>query len=71
MCDIRSFRVDEHALATYFAGQAGSLSGPEFPNDDELGRVSQKRPHEALEMKCSANVYTPSRKPYSGLPDLT
>jgi hypothetical protein len=29
------------------------------------------RPRRRVEMKCSADVYIPSRKPYSGLPYLT
>ena len=27
--------------------------------------------HEALDLKCPAEVYAPSAKPYSGLPELT
>jgi transposase InsO family protein len=38
--------------------------------DDFLTEFNTERPHEALEMKCPADVYTPSRKPFSGLPDL-
>jgi transposase InsO family protein len=38
--------------------------------DDFVREFNTERPHEALEMKCPADVYTPSRKPYSGLPDL-
>jgi hypothetical protein len=30
-----------------------------------------ERPHEALAMKCPAEVYRPSTKPYLGLPELT
>jgi hypothetical protein len=29
-----------------------------------------ERPHEALNMKCPAEVYQPSGKPFSGLPDI-
>ena len=29
-----------------------------------------ERPHEALAMKCPAEVYTPSPRPYDGLPEL-
>jgi hypothetical protein len=29
-----------------------------------------ERPHEALAMQCPADVYTPSRRPYQGLPDI-
>jgi hypothetical protein len=30
-----------------------------------------ERPHEALAMKCPADVYAASPRPYSGLPDIT
>ena len=39
--------------------------------DDFVAEFNAERPHEALEMKCPAEVYTPSAKPYSGLPELT
>jgi transposase InsO family protein len=39
--------------------------------DDFVTEFNTERPHEALDMKCPADVYTPSRKPYAGLPDLT
>src|SRR6516162_10782883 len=39
--------------------------------DDFIKEFNTERPHEALDMKCPADVYTPSRKPYAGLPDLT
>ena len=39
--------------------------------DDFVREFNTQRPHEALDMKYPADVYTPSRKPYSGLPDLT
>ena len=39
--------------------------------DEFVREFNTERPHEALEMKCPADVYTPARKPYSGLPDLT
>ncbi len=31
---------------------------------------NNQRPHEALDMKCPAEVYQPSPRPYSGLPDI-
>jgi putative transposase len=31
---------------------------------------NNERPHEALDMKCPAEVYQPSPRPYSGLPDI-
>ncbi|CEJ14700.1 Integrase core domain protein [bacterium YEK0313] len=30
-----------------------------------------ERPHEGLDMKCPAEVYTPSCRPYTGLPELS
>jgi transposase-like protein len=39
--------------------------------DEFVREFYTERPHEALEMKCPANVYTPARKTYSGLPDLS
>ena len=31
---------------------------------------NQQRPHEALDMQCPAEVYQPSPRPYTGLPDI-
>src|ERR1700745_1158570 len=31
---------------------------------------NQQRPHEALGMKCPAEIYQPSPRPYTGLPDI-
>jgi transposase InsO family protein len=31
---------------------------------------NKERPHEALDMRCPAEVYQPSPKPYNGLPDV-
>jgi putative transposase len=31
---------------------------------------NNERPHEALDMKCPAEVYQPSPRPYTGLPDI-
>ena len=31
---------------------------------------NNERPHQALEMKCPAEIYTPSARPYDGLPEL-
>ncbi len=31
---------------------------------------NNERPHEALDMKCPVEVYQPSPRPYSGLPDI-
>jgi hypothetical protein len=38
--------------------------------DDFLMQFNEERPHEALAMKCPAEVYAPSPRPYSGLPEL-
>src|SRR5689334_13143008 len=39
--------------------------------DNFVAEFNVERPHEALEMKCPGEVYIPSSKLYSGLPDLT
>ncbi|MGE4064619.1 MAG: hypothetical protein AB7E79_14735 [Rhodospirillaceae bacterium] len=39
--------------------------------DTFLEEFNTERPHEAIAMKCPAELYTPSAKPYRGLPDLT
>ena len=31
---------------------------------------NNQRPHEALQMKCPAEIYQPSSRPYTGLPDI-
>ena len=38
--------------------------------DDFVHEFNAERPHEAIAMKCPAEVYIPSRRPYQGLPDL-
>src|SRR5437016_13670176 len=38
--------------------------------DDFLEEFNNERPHEALDMKCHAEVYTPATRPYRGLPEL-
>ena len=38
--------------------------------DDFVAEFNTERPHEALAMQCPAEIYTPSRQPYTGLPDL-
>jgi hypothetical protein len=38
--------------------------------DEFVHEFNAERPHEAIAMKCPAEVYTPSRRPYQGLPDL-
>jgi len=39
--------------------------------DDFVQEFNTERPHEALAMKCPAEIYAASSRPYSGLPDLT
>ena len=39
--------------------------------DAFVQEFNQERPHEALAMKTPAEVYTPSPRPYQGLPELT
>src|SRR5260370_6999479 len=37
--------------------------------DTFVEEFNNERPHEALDMKCPAEVYTASASPYHGLPD--
>ena len=39
--------------------------------DAFTAEFNTERPHEALAMKCPAEVYQPSPRPYAGLPELT
>ena len=39
--------------------------------DDFVQEFNTERPHEALAMKCPAEIYAASSRPYSGMPDLT
>jgi transposase InsO family protein len=39
--------------------------------DDFVHEFNRERPHEALAMKCPAEVYTPSTREYRGLPDVS
>src|SRR5260370_1374514 len=39
--------------------------------DDFVQEFNTEPPHEALAMKCPAEIYSASSRPYSGLPDLT
>jgi hypothetical protein len=36
----------------------------------QLDEQGSERPHEALAMKCPAEIYTPSPRVYNGLPEL-
>jgi len=38
--------------------------------DTFRAEFNTERPHEALDMKCPAELYTPSARPYTGLPEL-
>jgi len=38
--------------------------------DKFIDIFNNERPHEALDMKCPAEVYHPSPRPYTGLPDI-
>jgi transposase InsO family protein len=39
--------------------------------DDFVLEFNTERPHQAIDMKCPAEIYTPSPRPYQGLPELT
>jgi transposase InsO family protein len=39
--------------------------------DDFVDEFNHERPHEALDMKCPADLYTPSPREYHGLPEVT
>ena len=39
--------------------------------DDFMHEFNSERPHEALAMKCPAEIYSASPRPYNGLPELT
>jgi transposase InsO family protein len=39
--------------------------------DDFVSEFNEERPHEAIGMKVPAELYCPSSRPYSGLPELT
>jgi transposase InsO family protein len=38
--------------------------------DAFVNEFNTERPHEALDMRCPAELYTPSSRPYAGLPEL-
>jgi transposase InsO family protein len=38
--------------------------------DAFMGEYNNERPHEALDMKCPAEIYSASPRPYGGLPEL-
>jgi hypothetical protein len=37
--------------------------------DDFIEEFNNERPHEALDMKCPAEIYAPSARPYIGIPE--
>ena len=39
--------------------------------DEFVGEFNTERPHEALAMKTPAQIYSPSRRAYTGLPDVS
>lgn len=39
--------------------------------DDFVQEFNTERPHQALAMKCPAQLYTPSPRPYQGLPEVS
>jgi transposase InsO family protein len=53
--------------ATRPAGQNMLQQQAKF--DDFLEEFNTERPHEALDMKCPAQVYVSSPRPYQGIPD--
>ena len=38
--------------------------------DDFVSEFNTERPHEALDMKCPAELYIPAPRPYRGLPEI-
>jgi len=53
-------------------GPAGSNFLQQQAKFDALVReFNDERPHEALDMKCPAEVYTPSTRPYRGIGELS
>lgn len=50
------------------AGIRRQMLAPTF--DGFVHEFNFERPHEALNMKCPAEVYTPASREYNGLPEL-
>jgi hypothetical protein len=50
---------------------AGHLLQQQARFDAFLREFNAERPHEALAMKCPAELYVASARPYDGLPDLS
>src|SRR5256884_7679595 len=49
---------------------AGNFLQQQARFDKFMEVFNNERPHEALNMKCPAEVYQPSPRPYTGLPDI-
>ena len=49
---------------------AGNLLQQQAKFDDFVHEYNYERPHQALDMKCPADFYRPSQRPYRGLPDV-
>ncbi len=49
---------------------AGNFLQQQARFDKFIEVFNNERPHEALDMKCPAEVYQPSPRPYNGLPDI-
>src|ERR1700682_3820380 len=49
---------------------AGNFLQQQARFDDFIEVFNNERPHEALNMKCPAEVYQPSTRTYTGLPDI-
>ena len=49
---------------------AGNILAQQDRFDGFISEFNTERPHEALDMKVPADVYTPSPRPYGGLPEL-
>ena len=64
------------AYASHFEERSHQAGGHQLPAtaqarfDKFIEVFNQERPHEALDMKCPAEVYQPSPRPYTGLPDI-
>jgi putative transposase len=50
---------------------AQTLLQQQMKFDDFIEVYNRERPHQALDMKCPAELYTRSPRPYRGLPDVT
>jgi hypothetical protein len=49
---------------------AANLLQQQVRFDNFIEVFNNERPHEALNMKCPAEIYQPSPRPYTGLPDI-